>query len=77
MTDTRIRFDPRGVRTMDCSYVLECDIVDIFRNGGGIAKRANDHGARFVTCYVRDVDVRAIAFDRYTVLIGLELVTKT
>jgi hypothetical protein len=38
MTDTGVRFNPRGVRTVDCSYVLEGYIVYVLRDGSGIAE---------------------------------------
>jgi hypothetical protein len=38
MTDTRVSFDPRGVRTVNCSYVLESYVVHVLRDGSGVTE---------------------------------------
>jgi hypothetical protein len=77
MTNARVRFDPCGVGAVDGSDVGKCDIVHIFRDGSGIAEGAYDHGTRLVACYVGDVNVGAIAFDRDAVLDNFDSATRT
>jgi hypothetical protein len=48
---------------VDCSDVVKYDVLDVVRDGGGVAERADTHGAGLVAGYGRDVDVGAVAFD--------------
>jgi hypothetical protein len=53
---------------MDCSDVFENYVVDGLGDVGGVAHGSNHHGAGLIAGCVFDIDVLAVAFDRYTIL---------